>query len=376
MLKTAPSLSIGSVLSNAEWAILTGFASYLGPAEVAAWAILGQIWELFECTIEGLGDAAEIRVSYHLGQFKPYKAKLSAYKSLYLGTIKAVLVGGIMFCLLPYIPEFFTVDETLQGMIAECLPLTVIGNLLMTVGILAWYMVGAQGRYKLGTLVMGVMSWGITLPLAAISTYVLHVDLQGLTTAVVLGYVGVGASLLYILLTSDWIALAEKVQKRNAQEEADEQDGEAIFAALQARRSRAARAVCTNNIKLLTAPPGTLGIGVGTEQNRVGPVITTVLETSPWKGMVFPGDGLIAVDGTSVMSLSIERIYEIIQQNEHLDRQISIEMRTPYHYTEDETPEGKAAEPSDIPDFEEEETLLPSWWEDTTDETEAGYVFA
>lgn len=70
MMKTAPPLSIGSVLSNAEWAILTAFASFLGPAEVCAWAILGQIWELFECSIEGLGDAAEIRyVSLHLVTF-------------------------------------------------------------------------------------------------------------------------------------------------------------------------------------------------------------------------------------------------------------------------------------------------------------------
>jgi hypothetical protein len=270
-----------------------------------------------------------------------------------------------MLCLLPYIPEFFTVDETLQGLIAECLPLTVIGSLLMTLGILAWYMVGAQGRYKMGTWIMFISSWGITLPLAAISTYVLHVDLQGLTTAVVLGYVAVGASLLYVLLTSDWIALAAKIQKRNSAEKA-EVDGEAMYAALQARRSRAARAVCTCNIKLLAAPPGTLGIGVGTVPGRNGPIITTVLQTSPFRGMAFPGDGLISVDGVSVLSLSTERIYEIIKENEHLDRQISIEMSTPYHYREDETNEGQVpAEATDIADFEEEETFLPSWWEDS-----------
>ena len=271
----------------------------------------------------------------------------------------------VMLCLLPYIPEFFTVDETLQGMIAECLPLTVIGSLLMTLGILAWYMIGAQGRYKIGTWDMFISSWGITLPLAAISTFVLHVDLQGLTTAVVLGYVAVGASLLYVLLTSDWIALAKKVQKRNSADKVE--DAETMYAALQARRSRAARAVCTGNIKLLTAPPGTLGIGVGTSPNRKGPIITSVLQTSPFKRHAFPGDGLISVDGISVLSLSTERVYEIIKENEHFDRQISIEMLTPYHFKEDETSEGTVpGEADDIRDFEEEETLLPSWWEEST----------
>jgi hypothetical protein len=273
-----------------------------------------------------------------------------------------------MFFLLPFIPEFFTVDETLQAMIAECLPLTVIGNLLMTVGILAWYMVGAQGRYKLGTTVMFFTSWGVTLPLAAVSTFVLHVDLQGLTTSVVLGYVAVGASLLYILLTSDWIELANKVQKRNAMDDGEDEDNEALWAAMQAHRSRAARQVATGKIKLLMAPPGSLGIAVGIVPDRKTPIITSVLQTSPFRGMVFPGDGLISVDGISALSLSTERIYEIMNENEHLDRSISIEMVTPYHFSEDETAEGKAVEASDIGDFEEEETLLPSWWDDSTEE--------
>lgn len=369
MMKTAPPLSIGSVLSNAEWSILTVFASYLGPAEVAAWAIIGEVWEVFETTIEGLGDAAEIRVSYHLGLGHPYKAKLSAYKSLYMGSLNAIFVSGIFFLLLPYIPEFFTVDETLQGMIAECLPLTVIGNLLMTVGILAWYAIGAQGRYKTGTIVMFCVSWGITLPLAAVSTYVLRVDLQGLVTSVVLGYVGVGAALLYMLLTSDWCAQAEKIRRQIVEEE--EKDSETLWAALQAHRSRQARQVATGRIKLLSAPPGSLGIAVGTMPDRKTAIITSVLHSSPFRGMVFPGDGLIAVDGVSVLSLPVERIYEIIDANDHLDRQISVEMVTPYHFREDETSEGKAKDVSDIADFEEEEILLPSWW----DESDEGPTF-
>jgi len=44
-------------------------------------------------------------------------------------------------------------------------------------------------------------------------------------------------------------------------------------------------------------------------------------------------------------------------------------MTTPYHYKDFETPEGKAiTDASDIPDFEEEETFLPSWFEQTTNE--------
>jgi Na+-driven multidrug efflux pump len=64
MLKTAIPLAFWSVLSNAEWAVLTIFAAFLGPAEVASWAILGTIWGFFSSLTKGIGDAAESRIGY------------------------------------------------------------------------------------------------------------------------------------------------------------------------------------------------------------------------------------------------------------------------------------------------------------------------
>ncbi len=49
MLRQALPLSFGSLISNAEWALHKFIASHLGPAEVAAWALLGSIWEIFYC---------------------------------------------------------------------------------------------------------------------------------------------------------------------------------------------------------------------------------------------------------------------------------------------------------------------------------------
>ena len=50
LITTAVPLSFGELLSHAEWTILTALASFIGPAEVAAWAILGNIWDLFFIT--------------------------------------------------------------------------------------------------------------------------------------------------------------------------------------------------------------------------------------------------------------------------------------------------------------------------------------
>lgn len=78
--------------------------SVLGPAEVAAWGLLGYVWDAFEevtCTSSaivyssfftrspltllssaGLASAAEVRVGYHMGAGQPHSGKIVAYKTV------------------------------------------------------------------------------------------------------------------------------------------------------------------------------------------------------------------------------------------------------------------------------------------------------
>lgn len=39
------------ILSCVKWEVMTLFASHMGPAEVAAWGILGFVWDTFEYII-------------------------------------------------------------------------------------------------------------------------------------------------------------------------------------------------------------------------------------------------------------------------------------------------------------------------------------
>ena len=52
VIKTATPLAFGSVLIHGEWEVLTVFAAYLGAAEVTAWAVLGNLWDIFESSNE------------------------------------------------------------------------------------------------------------------------------------------------------------------------------------------------------------------------------------------------------------------------------------------------------------------------------------
>lgn len=348
MARTSIPLAMGSLLSNAEWTVLTFFASYLGPAEVAGWAFIGSLWSIFDSTTEGIGDAAEIRVSYHLGNNHPSLAKLSAYKTLYLGLLVSSIISGVLFAVSDRIPAWFTPDETLQGMIADVLPYIGIGNISLTFGLLCWYLVGAQGRYKLATWIQFAASWAICMPFAAVFTFKYRFNLEGLMASVVLGYVAVGSCLSIVILTSDWQARANKVRERNeetvtggAGNDMDEMNSEDVeegtFAALASGKSRGARAAAGRNLTLLSAPPGPIHIKVDMLEHRDGAVIVDVPPSSPFEGMLYSGDTIVNIDGTDVTSKSLEEIQQLLRKgNGEEEREMTV-ATTPCHYRDEET---------------------------------------
>eukprot|EP00591_Stephanopyxis_turris_P011237 CAMPEP_0195526380 /NCGR_PEP_ID=MMETSP0794_2-20130614/27418_1 /TAXON_ID=515487 /ORGANISM="Stephanopyxis turris, Strain CCMP 815" /LENGTH=309 /DNA_ID=CAMNT_0040657051 /DNA_START=140 /DNA_END=1069 /DNA_ORIENTATION=- len=231
VLRTALPLAVGSFLAYSEWEVLTIFAAHLGPAEVTTWAVLGTIWETFEATTEGLGEAAAVRVSYHLGKGNHHMAKVSTYKCLLASTIFALFTTSIFFMLGENLAIwFFAEDATLQNLLVELIPLVGLGNVTMTFGMEAWHIIGAQGRYRLATLVALVCSWFITVPLAAFLVYSLTINLQGVVSAVVIGYSFTGTIMACVLLRSDWERLSKIIMDINAvtgemySDDSDEED--------------------------------------------------------------------------------------------------------------------------------------------------------
>merc|ERR1719410_1657673 len=110
----------------------------MGPAEVSCWSIMGVIWDTFEATTVGIGDAAEVRVGYHLGKDDPNMARISSYKSIYMGVIISILITSIFFMIGNDLATFFTNDIVLAKMINEIVPFVGIGNITMTFGMVCW----------------------------------------------------------------------------------------------------------------------------------------------------------------------------------------------------------------------------------------------
>ena len=191
--------------------VLRVCCSVLGPAEVAAWGLLGTLWDALELVTEAVADAGEVRVAYLLGASQPSQAKLSSYKAIYLAMFCALFITSVLFIGGEDIPTWLTKDPTLQRMCADLMPLFGIGNVALTIGTMSWTLVGCQNRYALSTAVGFAGSWFITIPLAAVLTIGLKMDLQGQTAAVVIGYMVSGTINTFILLQTDWPKMSRRV---------------------------------------------------------------------------------------------------------------------------------------------------------------------
>jgi Na+-driven multidrug efflux pump len=113
------------------------------------------------------------------------------------------------------LPVLLTNDPTLQHILKDLLPMFGLGNASMALGTMAWTLLGAQGRYQLATITVGLVSWFVTLPLGVFFSFYLKINLQGQTSAVVIGYMLSGAIHAYFLFRSDWVALSKKVMDDN-----------------------------------------------------------------------------------------------------------------------------------------------------------------
>ena len=327
MVKQAVPLSFGSLLFDAQWTVLTFFAAYLGPAEVAAWAILGSIWDIFYYTTSGIGDAAEIRVSLHFGENHPFMARLAGYKALFLSMSVALVISIVYLSLQYRLPTWFTNDETLQSMLSELVPFAGVANLTMQFGMTCESLIGAQGKYKLATWVSFISSWGVAMPMAAILVFVVRMDLQGLTAAVVMGYVSTGAALTYILMSSNWKKIAQKIQERNAEAAADEagEDGqeeyaeEDLYASLHAT-SHASKAAALRNICMHTTPAeDKSGLVIGNINDLPDTYVEAVGNCSSLFGQVRLWDPIFAMDEHCVKKSGVEEVKGNFKQHQKAD---------------------------------------------------------
>ena len=225
-IATIMPLLIGSLIELREWEILVLFIQHLGGAEVAAWALMGILWEIFEASTEGLGEAAAVRVSLVLSENLPDLARQLAHRSVLLGIVLSLMVTSAFLLVGRNLSVALTKDLTLQTLFNDLVGTTGLANIAMSLAQVYWSLLGSQGRFGVASSSILLCRWLVTMPLAAGFIFRADYDLRAVGSALALGYMTSTLLLAIRLFQSDW-----KVYAQLAQDEAmfgDDDDDEDV----------------------------------------------------------------------------------------------------------------------------------------------------
>ena len=198
--------------------------SSLGSAELAAWGVLGILWEELEGFVSAISDGCEVRVALTLGKGDANSAKLIAYKALWISLVWGIFVSVIFVFFQDEIPALITKDPLLQEMVSYNLPSIALANLVSGVAIMADHILYCQNRAGLATAIASGTSILITLPLAGLSSWYFRFNLIGQTTAVAIGAAAFAAIALFAVVSSDWNQIAEAIRSLHAESDDDDDD--------------------------------------------------------------------------------------------------------------------------------------------------------
>ena len=224
LVRAVVPLCLGTILEYGEWEVLTLCLRHSGPAEVAAWALLGAIWDILEALTEGIGEAAAIQVAYLLAAIQPERARKLANTVIYLAVVQAVLVTSILYMIGRYLAVVLTTDPVLQHLMNDTIALLGLANVTMAFCQVSWSLIGAQGRFRLATSVVFAARWLVTIPMALLTILVWELDLNAISGSLVIGYATSASALTFIVLRSDWNRLARIMQDMNKPVKANDGD--------------------------------------------------------------------------------------------------------------------------------------------------------
>ncbi|KAG7375056.1 MATE efflux family protein [Nitzschia inconspicua] len=215
LLQMSVPLTFGGIVATFQWELLTVVAAHIGSPAVAAWTLLGSIWNVFEYLPNGFTTAAELRVSRHLSQGNPGMAKVSAYKCLVYSISSTAVISIIFVSARNVIVGWYSDVEIIQEMLSDLILLVGIANVVMVVGVVAYSILCAQNRANIATGTYVVLSFATTLPLSLYLVYYKKYDLQSMVFALIVGYYLSSLVLLVFLFTSNWRRYSEAAVRQN-----------------------------------------------------------------------------------------------------------------------------------------------------------------
>ena len=208
----------GILLCCLEWWAFdttTILAGILGKDQLAAQSIVINTDSLLYSAVNSMATATGIRVGWNLGANKPKSAITTSSVGVILCFGGAVCIAVIVLSAHNQLPLLFTNDPDVIDLASNLIPFIAIYILLDSVSCVGRAITRGTGMQKVGTIVVLLCFYGVSLPIAIPMMFLTKYELYAVWAAFSLG-IGLAAISYGILVFCifDWSKLARDAQIR------------------------------------------------------------------------------------------------------------------------------------------------------------------
>lgn len=174
---------------------------------------MGNLWRIIETVPESIASAATVRVEQSLSRGMVTTAKLLALRTVAICTLCSIVFSLFLMDTSRYLAWCLSLNEKLETMILEIIPYISVCQPFITFGVTAGYLNEVLGKHQLSVGVQSFIEICFTVPVAAIFTYLFRFNVEGLASAVCMGYAATGVTNVIIFANTDWDYAAKKIQE-------------------------------------------------------------------------------------------------------------------------------------------------------------------
>lgn len=207
--KTIP-LTFDAITAELEFFFLTFFAAFLGPAESVTWILISYIWEFVGILPACIASAAEYSVANLLSKNNIHLAKQVASMSIWMTVASSAFSCLILFFSRYLIVKAVTKEATLYEMLLEIISYIVICDPILGLSTSVSYLNRALGMYRRSTKIEFLITILVTIPAAAVCTYVFRFNVEGIAAASYFGSATMSLTIVIVYVCADWDKAVEK----------------------------------------------------------------------------------------------------------------------------------------------------------------------
>eukprot|EP00048_Salpingoeca_helianthica_P013375 m.200025 g.200025 ORF g.200025 m.200025 type:complete len:494 (+) comp15494_c8_seq7:7006-8487(+) len=215
-------LAFGVCVEDWQIEVVAIFAGRLGDVVIATHNAMLQLFFVLASFEWGFSKATIVRVGYHLGNRDIAAARHTTRIGYIVSVAFAIVIAALFFFLRGMVARIFSTDPEVEAKTSEIAWLCGLGYACLSIFYASMATLSGQARSGVVAVSFFVGAWCVSVPLAYVFAFVIHLDLIGLWYALTAGYFVVTVIATVGVARSDWDAVMRAAVARSASKSGDQ----------------------------------------------------------------------------------------------------------------------------------------------------------